>query len=178
MSYVDYILRGISEGFRIGFDYSCHTCSSLHGNMLTNFRESRCYGQLLAKELSEGNIVKVTDPSGLLGLQVSPFGVIPKRHTPNRWRLIADLSNPKGNSVSDGINKELCSLSYVSVDTIAKQITSARQGHFDGKNGCAECLQIDSNSPVRSSLARHVLEESPFCGQSIASWTLICPKNL
>ena len=39
-----------------------------------------------------------------------------------------DLSSPKGNSVNDGINKELCSLSYVSVDTIAKQVTVLGRG--------------------------------------------------
>ena len=41
-----------------------------------------------------------------------------------------DLSNPKGSSVNDGISKELCSLSYmyVSVDMIAKQISTLGRG--------------------------------------------------
>ena len=34
---------------------------------------------------------------------ISPFGVIPKGHTPGKWRLIVDLSSPKGGSVNDGI---------------------------------------------------------------------------
>ena len=48
---------------------------------------------------------------------ISHFGVIPKCHTPNKWRLIIDLSHPAGHSVNDGIPKSLCSLSYVTVDT-------------------------------------------------------------
>ena len=43
--------------------------------------------------------------------------MIPKSE-PGKWRLIVDLSSPKGASVNDGISKELCSLSYVHVDDI------------------------------------------------------------
>ena len=49
-------------------------------------------------------------------MQISPLGVIPKKHTPGKWRLIVGLSNPKNFTVNDGIPKEFCSLSYVSVD--------------------------------------------------------------
>ena len=110
-SYVDYILRGITEGFRIGFNYSHHTCRPSHGNMLSTLENPDVVDDYLQKELRDGNIAEVINPSGLLGLQVSPFGMIPKRHSPNNWRLIVDLSSPKGNSVNDGIDKELCSLS-------------------------------------------------------------------
>ena len=44
-------------------------------------------------------------------VHVSPFEVIPKAD-PGKWRLILDLSSPHGNSVNDGIAKELCSLIY------------------------------------------------------------------
>ncbi len=47
----------------------------------------------------------------ILGIHCSPFGVIPKRGRPGKWRLIVNLSAPKGNSVNDGISKELASLS-------------------------------------------------------------------
>ena len=33
-----------------------------------------------------------------------------------KWRLIIDLSNPRGHSVNDIIPKTLCSLSYITVD--------------------------------------------------------------
>ena len=35
---------------------------------------------------------------------MSRFGVISKPHQPGKWRLITDLSSPKGASVNDGIN--------------------------------------------------------------------------
>ena len=47
-------------------------------------------------------------------VQISRFGVIPKNHQPGKWRMIFDLSHPKGNGVNDGIGAELCSLRYAS----------------------------------------------------------------
>ena len=47
------------------------------------------------------------------------MGIIPKGHTPGKWRLITDLSFPKGGSVNDGIDSQLCSIHYTSVDRVA-----------------------------------------------------------
>ena len=51
--------------------------------------------------------------------QVSSFGVIPKRHQPDKRRLILDLSSPRGRSVNNGIARDLSSFSYISVADIA-----------------------------------------------------------
>ena len=52
---------------------------------------------------------------------ISRFGAIPKRHQPNKWHLIINLSHPQGHSVKDNISKTHCSLSYITVDdTIEK----------------------------------------------------------
>ena len=53
------------------------------------------------------------------GLHINRMGVVPKGHTPGRWRLITDLSHPVGVSVNDGIQSELCSLRYTSVESAA-----------------------------------------------------------
>jgi hypothetical protein len=34
-------------------------------------------------------------PGRIEGLQINWMGVVPKGHTPGRWRLITDLSYPK-----------------------------------------------------------------------------------
>ena len=51
-------------------------------------------------------------------LQTHPYlhWAIPKKYKPDKWRLIVDLSSPKGYSVNDAIASELCSVSYTSVD--------------------------------------------------------------
>ena len=53
-------------------------------------------------------------------LQVNKMGVIPKGHTPGKWRLITDLSSPTGTSMNDGIETEVTSLSYITVDNVAQ----------------------------------------------------------
>ncbi len=61
-------------------------------------------------------------------LQVNRFGVIPKPHQPGKWRLIVDLSHPRGSSVNDGIEPELCSLKYTSVDKAVQMILEMGAG--------------------------------------------------
>ncbi len=64
----------------------------------------------------------------LVGVHYNPFGVIPKKSNPNKWRLILDLSFPHGKSVNDGVSKDLSSLNYVSVDEIVSHILQLSQG--------------------------------------------------
>ena len=55
-------------------------------------------------------------------VQISRFGVILKNHQPSKWRMIVDLSHPKGNSVNDGISTDLRTLMYASVDDAIQTI--------------------------------------------------------
>ena len=50
-------------------------------------------------------------------MHTSPFGVIPKKHKPDKWHLIVDLSLPEGSSINDANVKELCSVAYSSIDS-------------------------------------------------------------
>ena len=59
---------------------------------------------------------------------ISRFGVIPKSHQPNKWRLIIDLSHPQGKSVNDGVQKDLCSMAYISVDDAIRKIITLGKG--------------------------------------------------
>ena len=82
------------------------------------------------KEVVEAYIGEERQAGRLLGpfckhyftqVQVSPFGVIPKSEV-GKWTLILDLSSPEGFSVNDRINRELCSLSCMSVDDVARRV--------------------------------------------------------
>ena len=52
----------------------------------------------------------------ILNLQINRMGVVPKGHTLGKWRMITDLSFPDGTSVNDGIDPQLCSHQYTTVD--------------------------------------------------------------
>ena len=43
-----------------------------------------------------------------------------------KWWLILDLTSPEGGSVNDGINREWCSLCYLSVDEVVLVCTVVR----------------------------------------------------
>jgi len=60
-------------------------------------------------------------------VKISRFGVIPKNHQANKWRLIVDLSYPRDHSVNDNIPSHLCSLSYITVDEAIHQILKTGQ---------------------------------------------------
>ena len=117
----DYVLRGIREGFRVGYDYRKHRCRSVKDNLRSALEHPDIVCKYIAEECAEGRLLGPFSPDSLPSVQVSRFGVIPKS-TPGKWRLILDLSSPEGQSVNDGIDPELCSLSYVSVDDAAQAI--------------------------------------------------------
>lgn len=130
----DYLLRGITEGFRIGFDYNLLSkLRSSSTNLLSAAENPDIVDSYLAKELHLGRIAHVCDPSALPFLQYSPFGVIPKKYKPGKWRLIFNLSAPHNHSVNDGILKELCSFSYVSVDDVVSSILPMGRGTLMAK---------------------------------------------
>ena len=83
-----------------------------------------------------------------LGIHCSAFGVIPKKHKPNKWRLIVDLSAPEGHSINDGISKELASLSYVSVDDVVACALKEGKGALLAK---MDVKQAYRNIPVHPS---------------------------
>ena len=66
-------------------------------------------------------------------MHFSPIGIIPKRNKPGKWRLIVDLSSPEGASVNDGVARETCSLSYISVDTVADRVLTLGKGALVAK---------------------------------------------
>ena len=76
----------------------------------------------LVKEVMERRVVEITNETSMPGLQISLFGVTKKKSSPGNWRLIINLSSPDPHSANDGIPKELCSLSYCSVDDVVCQV--------------------------------------------------------
>ena len=133
--FVGYILRGIEKGFRLGFGASLSKLVARRGNMISASEQPGVIRQYLKEEIAGGRVIKVLSlkEAEELGIHCSPFGVIPKKNRPNKWRLIVDLSSPEGQSVNDGISKELASLSYVSVDEVVAQICKVGKGAMMAK---------------------------------------------
>ncbi len=70
---------------------------------------------------------------------MSWFGVILKPDQPGEWRLIVYLSHPAGSSVNDGIESDLCSLRYSTVDEAVILV----------KDPCSFMVKVDIESAYR-----------------------------
>ena len=112
---------GIKQGFRIRFNYKNRHCNSAKSNMLSAVQHPQPIEAYISKQVAAGWIIGPM-LADVKGIHVSRFGIIPKPHQPGKWRLITDLSHPRGASVNDGIDPQLCSLSYVSVDDAVRAI--------------------------------------------------------
>ncbi|XP_065908270.1 uncharacterized protein [Dysidea avara] len=111
---VQYFLQSITTGFRLGSDGSA--TQSAKRNLQSAADYPAIVDEYLHKELSLGRISGPYPPSTFPGVQINRFGVIPKNHQQDKWRLITGLSHPSGSSVNDGIPSQLCTLTYVTVD--------------------------------------------------------------
>lgn len=122
-----YVVKGLSQGFRVGFDYAHHSCTSAKRNMLSASQHPEAINDYLRVEVQKRRVLGPVDLTPER-MQISRFGVVPKGHQTGRWRLILDLSYPEGASVNDGIDPALCSLSYTSVDWAARMVLGTGRG--------------------------------------------------
>ena len=111
-----FVVSGISHGFRVGFDYRHGRLKSASKNLSCTMEHKEVVDEYLTNELCQQRILDPFNKGEVKGIYISRFKVISKNHQKNKWRLIVDLSFPKGKSVNDGISKTLCSLSYITVD--------------------------------------------------------------
>ena len=119
---VNFFLDGISQGFRIGFNQLPRGLKSAHRNLSGALQHPQAVEEYLSAEILHHRIAGPFKKELIPVAHINRFGVIPKHHQPNKWRLIVDLSYPAGHSVNDGIPKALCGLSYITIDNAIQKI--------------------------------------------------------
>ena len=100
---VEFFINGLPEGFRIGFREQSTLLKSAKQNLSYALQHPDIVQNYLTEEIALGLVAGPFPKSSAPQTQVSQFGVIPKNHQPNKWRLIVDLSHPIGGSVNEGI---------------------------------------------------------------------------
>ncbi len=122
-------------------------------------------------EVTKGRLIAIRpEDTGSIPAQVSPFGVIPKKSQPGKWRLIVDLSSPHNSSVNDGIAPAICSMSYPSVHDAARIAHSLGPG--------ALLAKIDLQSATRQMATSCTLERPTLFGLCSVVWLKVRPKDL
>ena len=115
-AYANFIRQGLSQGFRIGYSTATNKLISRRKNHPSSQEQAAAVDERILSELTAGRLFGPLPPPQNVLVHVSPLGVVPKPHQPDKWRMITDLSCPRSSSVNDGISPDLCSLRYASVD--------------------------------------------------------------
>lgn len=141
-----FLVDGIKHGF---CDHSSHVGASAAKNTHSAGEHPEPIDHYIWEEVDAGHIIRLhSGEAGGEGVHVSRFGVIPKPHQPGKWRLITDLSSPKGSSVNDGISPSLCLVSYATVDNAVRCIVSLGHGAMMATFDIASAYQIVLVHPV------------------------------
>ena len=78
--FAEYILHGIENGFRVGFNYNQQTLVAKGTNMLSAMQVPQVIEEYLREEVLCNRIVELTQSEACqLGIHCSPFGVIPPK---------------------------------------------------------------------------------------------------
>ena len=162
--FASWVCKGIEQGFHIGFSDKNTVLHPSRFNMLSTTDHPQVIREYIAKELGAHHLLEVNQGShNVKNIQISPLGVIPKKGRPNCWRLIMDLSAPQGHSVNDGIDKELYSLHYTSLDEAAIKVCQLGKGTLLAK---MDIRQAYRNIPVAP-------EDKPLLGMKWEGHTYI-----
>ena len=123
--FVSHIISGITNGFDLGFRGKDD--SYIAQNMRSVVIQKDVVRNYIKGEITAGRVMGPFKEPPFSFFRCSPIGVVPKK-TAGKFRVIMNLSKPKGSSVNDCINKEDFSLSYVTVDQAIDKILSLGKG--------------------------------------------------
>ena len=114
---VQFVLDGICHGFKLGF-CPAKKLKVAKKNKPSAHQHQSVIDDYLGNEVSLGRVAGPFNFPPFPNLQVSSFGVIPKKGQSGKRQLLVDLSSPGGASVNDGINPVEFPLHYITVDQI------------------------------------------------------------
>ena len=141
-AFAGYILEGLQHGFRIGYKHTGQPRRAAKRNLPSANEHPDIITKYLALECSKGRTIGPLPVAAIPHLQINRIGVIPKKSTPGKWRLITDLSHPRTKSVNDGIDPDTISLTYIKVDQVTHQAALLGKGAQLAKVDIAEAYRI------------------------------------
>ena len=136
-----YLLDGMKHSFRIGYNWA-NPRKPAKCNMPSTHEHPEVIDKYIQKELNLGRIAGLFEKGNLQPpVHINRFGIIPKKHQEGKYRLIVDTSYPDGESINDGIDPDVCSLTYLKLEEVV---------HAVGRKGKGALLaKIDLESTYR-----------------------------
>ena len=142
-----YILLGLDGGFKEGFEYS-HWLRSATQNMPS----AQDHPEVVERYLDKETILGPFQPGVIYSLHISQIGMIPKGHYSGKWTDHRPILPFLGASVNDGIDPALCTLHYMSVETVAKATHRVGRGALLVKADIKSAYRLVSVHPDYHSL--------------------------
>lgn len=153
-SLVSFIISGLSSGFDIGFHGPC--TATRPRNLLSARSNSQSVWEAIAKELARGHTSGPFLSPPITPLHCSPLGAVPKKD--GSYRIILDLSSPRGNAINEGICKEEFSVRYSTFDDALKLVSGLGPTAFLAKIDIKHAFRLCPVKPAQWGLLGYCWE--------------------
>jgi hypothetical protein len=129
--FVKYIVDSCHHGVNIGYEGARQPLVSENWPSATNYAEAvkKSIREDLVKSRKLGPFLD-TPFDNFVG---SPMGAFPKKHSPDKYRVIYDLSYPLDKSINDHIPADKFSLTYMSIDDVVHAVQQHGKGALMAK---------------------------------------------
>ena len=117
--------EGFMKGFKLGFEGK--RCPREAKNLISVLKDPNTAQLKLEKEISLKRMAGPFNQAPIENLFVSPIGLVPKAEK-GKLRMIHHLSYPEGESVNDGINRDVCAVHYANFDEAVNIVIRAGKG--------------------------------------------------
>ena len=130
----------------------------------------------MSKEIELKRIAGPFSQKPLSDLIISPIGLVPKAEPGSR--LIQHLSHPKGNSINDGIDPELCAVKYASFDDAVQLVASVGKDALMAKADIQSAFRLLPVHPEEFQLLGMKVKGSFFVDKSLPMGASCSPAFL
>ena len=131
------------DGFSLGFSlyYDGPHCIRFSGNHQSALQAPSLVDDKLRHEMHLGRIAGPFQQVPFPNFQASPLGLVPK-HEIGKFRLIHDLSFPKGDSINLYTSKEYTTVQYESLDIVIDLVRSCGHNSLIAKADIQDAFRL------------------------------------
>ena len=153
------LFKGFDSGFKIAFFKKPNSDLNVKNSKSTVEHKKEVQDHI-NKELNHGRICGPFNKIPFDIFQISPIGLVPKKD--GSFRMIVNLSSPKGASINDGIPDSAASVSYTTLSSALKLILKAGKDAFLAKSDIKSAFRLLPLSPEDYHLLCFMWEKSYF----------------
>ena len=161
-NFVNFLLDGFTNGFSVGYQgpLTAGQCRNLLSARSNPAVSNSCHIKKIQRSHTAGPFDIMPFPL----LHCSPLGAVPKKD--GTYRIILDLSSPRGSAINEGISPETYSVCYSSFDDAVNMVLSV------GAGGPCYMAKLDIQHafrlcPVRLAVVRLPVVRQVFCRCSV-----------